>query len=233
MNLERRDGIVPANDSEEATTQESNNTAGLIGLIIGVIALSLCVIASIVFMQRGRRRTKRRLVQVRQRQIQEQDSLLDEPDDDSKSKNMVSTITSLPLLTTNSADADADTVSTASTPPRSLESSEVEEQPIAEETTNQIPWTSEEALFWLNHPVGEDGEVQHECSAATCHLCEVRRQRGIQFDRKPTAPLPSAIGGMATTNATSPAQDSNSHRSPVYEDSMRHYSMVFEDTVDL
>jgi hypothetical protein len=84
---------------------------------------------------------------------------------------------------------------------------------------------SEESLFWLNHPPEEserteEGAVHHECSAATCRLCEAKRQRG-------PAHIPASTTAPTTDDDTTPVK----RRSPAYEHSCR--DCIVDDTVEL
>lgn len=225
MDIVEEEDCVPVNVPGENTEQDISNNGGLIGLIVGVIALSFGVIVSIVCIHRGRRRAKKRLALARQRRIDDEDSL-----DDSMvgSKKAISTITSLPV---SLYSADADTVSSASSPPHSLNDDD-EEQVQPDEPMQKISWTSEEALFWLNHPLGPDDEIKYECSAAACRLCEIRRQQGLQANKiiTPAAQQPT-VARMPTVNYVTRAPVNQTHKSPAYEDSSRFY--MFDDTVDL
>ena len=86
---------------------------------------------------------------------------------------------------------------------------------------------SEESLFWLNHPPEEserneeDVEAVHECSAATCRMCEAKRQRG------PVKYLTSTTKAMTEDDEFTPVK----RRSPAYEQSCR--ACLVDDTVEL
>jgi hypothetical protein len=227
VNLDENEDIVPVNSSKVSMSQDEGNNGGLIGLIVGVIALSLGVCVSIACIHRGRQCVKTRLALERQRRTHEEDSMDDLMVGGKKDE---STITSLPL---SLYSADADTVSTVSTPPCSLNGDQEEGQLSPDDPVHQDLWTSEEALYWLNHPVGPNGETQHICSAATCRVCEVRRQQGIRADNSVSAAaaVQPIISITPVTNYVTRAPVNPTRRTPAYEDSFRLY--MFEDTVDL
>ena len=58
-----------------------------------------------------------------------------------------------------------------------VETDEIVRSMFVEEESND----TEEAqdMYWINHP----RENFHQCSAATCEICENRRQRGIEADQ--------------------------------------------------
>lgn len=45
---------------------------------------------------------------------------------------------------------------------------------------DRIELFTDEDIYWVNHP--RDRGVVHECSAATCRICEARRQQGVDED---------------------------------------------------
>lgn len=230
VSVEEED-ILPNGASGDKTVRSISDNGGMIGLLVGVIALSLSVIVAIICTCRGKRRTQKRLATARQRRSSmEENSVEYSGSDGSKYE---SEIKPFPM-----SDCSISTVTTISTPPRSLNEEDEGEKTLKQCTQDEtIPqndaWTSEEALFWLNHPVGPDGEVQQECSAATCRLCEVRRQQGIQV----VHPARSTVARVSVTNYKTRqpfpcnAIKSTTSRSPAYEDSARFY--MFDDIVDL
>ncbi|KAG7337983.1 hypothetical protein IV203_020645 [Nitzschia inconspicua] len=232
--LLNRDGVVSIQMdkrkirllNDEAMNNDINPqksaTDRYIGVIIGFIAASLAVILSLLCICRYRLRLKRRLQDAK-------GNFADIEDDSSMSED--STGASQITVDTSKSSLYATRIaSTVSTPSRSLEGRDIQD-----ERSQKNPWITEEALFWLNHPIAMDTDMEHLCSAATCKTCEMRRQWGMSLNAesgkgrrrlKPrTNPTPTTV-----TSYTS-EQILTAPRSPVCNDSKRCY--IFDDTVEL
>jgi hypothetical protein len=118
-----------------------------------------------------------------------------------------------------------------SSPSSSNESIYSTASPVALPSENQEaaanPWSSEEALFWLNHPRDDDQPFDisniHECSAATCRICEIRRQQGMRKKGQKTI--------LSRKLSKHEINESAKQRPSLYEMSLRR--QFAEDTVEL
>ncbi|KAG7371795.1 hypothetical protein IV203_017937 [Nitzschia inconspicua] len=179
---------------------QKSATDRYIGVIIGFIAASLAVILSLLCICRHRLRLKKRSLDAKR-------NFADIEDDSSMSED--STGASQITEDTSKSSVYATSIASAvSMPSRSLEGRDIQDEP-----SQKNPWITEEALFWLNHPIAMDTDMEYLCSAATCKTCEIRRQWGISLNAqsgkgrprlKPRTTTPTTVSYTSEQILTAP-----------------------------
>jgi hypothetical protein len=231
--LINQDGVVSAQIDktriqridDEMTSNKNDKVSDdlsiyFIGIIIGCILASVAVIVSFFCIIKGRVGTRKRLGPARSRgQREKRNSLSSKPGCQTTEYVLKGSINS-------------GTASTVSTPPRSQS---VVAGDFRYEQEKLTAWTSNEALFSLNHPVYPDSKLQHVCIAPTCRIYEIQRQESKDTECFAS----SSASSRRCLNPPTPPRSNTSYtrekvvepHSAVYDDLRRWY--MFDDTVEL
>jgi hypothetical protein len=208
--IQRVDDEATLIENDDLSYDPSNR---YIGVIIGFIVASVAVILSLLCIIQRRVGIWKRLNIARQRSHGDESSSEASKSEDSPKASVKS-------------DFIMGTASTVSTPHCSPigGSRDLRNEPEA-----PTVWTSEEALFWLSHPVGSDLDLEHVCSSATCRTCTIRQHKGNEsefFVRRLRPPTPPRSNTSYTRESViKPC-------SRVYSDDPQRWYLI-DDTVEL
>ena len=246
IDLQMEDIVRVEENNDDGTKVNGKLITGIVVAIVVVLMLFICIL-----LRGGRPQKKWRLLG-RDRATSagysasiSKDTMTDESgackgehEDLENERNLKSEESSVKHLASSPARARTD--STASS--RDAEAFEEDIRHLTSLLDDAPTVSSEEAIFWANHPPEME---DHECSAATCRTCELRRQQGVVTTT--SAATESAINarspnrsmtGSSTMRNQKEEKSSctveplgSRRKNPAYDDSMRWYQ--FDDTVEL